>query len=1401
MRHTLPLFITFLIICFQASAQIPAPPTYTGTTTICTGQNTTLTAIGEGGATFAWWDAPTGGNLLSSTSSYTTPTFSASGTYSYYVDQTNNGFVSSRTHVVVTVNLTPVISVSGFPLSMCVGQSSSLTATGADTYQWTPVGLTGTTISVSPVATSTYQVVGNTLGCTSNTASITINVFDITSISDQTICEGASTTLSTSGADTYVWNPGGLTGSSIVVSPSTTTTYTVTGTQSATGCTSTETVTVNVNPTPSLPTVTPNFSITAGETATLTASEPISTTYSWSTNFGNYGSLTGPTVIVKPTTTTTYSVVSTTSLNCPSPPAPVIVTVNQLPEGLGNSAICAGSSTTLTAIGGGPFTWYTAQTGGTPLFTGASYTTPALSTSTSYWVSDAGGPRKEHKVFVFEGATNVAASPASICPGGSTNLSADVVGGQINWYTVPTGGTSIATTFSGDNLPVTPSATTTYYAEGLSGQGTTTFNYTGGLQTWTVPAGVTSIEVDAYGADGGNDWGQGGTGTGGNGGRVRATMNVTPGEVLNIYVGKRGVSQYNGPATFNGGGQGSASGGGASDIRIGGTALTDRVIVAGGGGGAEICCNDFGVGGAGGGLIGGDATGTGTLSQKGKGGSQTSGGGAGYQPSSPGRWGAGGGGSIYASGGGGGWYGGGGASSIRGGGGGSSYTDPSRTHNVIHDQGVRDGHGLVYIRYGSSCIAQRVPVTVTVITDVTAPVADASTLADITDECSVSSLTPPTATDDCAGPITATHNATLPITTQGTTTVTWTYNDGNGNTSTQTQNVIIADVTAPVADAASLANVTDECSVSSLTAPTATDNCVGSITATHNATLPITTQGTTSVMWTYNDGNGNTSTQMQNVVINDVSAPVADIAVLADVTGVCSVTSLNAPTATDNCVGAITATHNATLPITTQGTTVVTWTYDDGNGNISTQTQNVVINDVTAPVADIAVLADVTGVCSVTSLNAPTATDNCAGAITATHNVTLPITAQGTTVVTWTYNDGNGNTSTQTQDVIISDAIAPVPDLATLADVTNECSVTALTPPTATDNCAGSIAATHNATLPITTQGSTTVTWTYNDGNGNTSTQTQTVVIDDVTAPVEDLATLADVTEECSVTALTAPTATDNCSGSITATHNATLPITTQGTTSVTWTYDDGNGNTSTQMQNVIIDDITSPVEDLATLADVEDCFEVTLTAPTASDNCTGAVVGTPDVSFPITAAGTTVVTWTFDDGNGNTSTQTQNAIVNTVDNNVTQTGSLLTADAAGATYQWLDCDNGNAIIVGETNQSYTPTVTGNFAVEITENGCLDTSACYLVDFTGIDDLSSTNLQIYPNPSNDGNITIQYDGTISSVVVYDMLGRVIDIPFESNGGSLDASSLEAGKYIISILSDEGTLNAELIIAK
>jgi cation transporter-like permease len=405
---------------------------------------------------------------------------------------------------------------------------------------------------------------------------------------------------------------------------------------------------------------------------------------------------------------------------------------------------------------------------------------------------------------------------------------------------------------------------------------------------------------------------------------------------------------------------------------------------------------------------------------------------------------------------------------------------------------------------------------------------------------------------------------------------------------------VIHDVTAPAVPV--LADVTGECSATA-TAPTTTDNCSGTITGTTSDAITYSTQGTHVIHWSFDDGNGNISTAIQNVVIHDVTAPA--VPVLADVTGECSATA-TPPTATDNCSGTITGTTSDALTYTTQGTHVIHWSFDDGNGNISTATQNVVIHDVTAPI--VPVLANITGECFATA-TAPTTADNCSGIITGTTSDALTYSTQGTHVIHWSFDDGNGNISTATQNVVIHDVTAPA--VPVLADVTGECSATA-TAPTTTDNCSGTITGTTSDALTYSTQGTHVIHWSFDDGNGNISTAIQNVVIHDVTAPAVPV--LADVTGECSATA-TPPTATDNCSGTITGTTSDALTYTTQGTHVIHWSFDDGNGNISTATQNVVIHDVTAPV--VPVLANVTGECSATATAPTTTDNCSGIITGT----------------------------------------------------------------------------------------------------------------------------------------------------------------------------------------------
>ena len=437
----------------------------------------------------------------------------------------------------------------------------------------------------------------------------------------------------------------------------------------------------------------------------------------------------------------------------------------------------------------------------------------------------------------------------------------------------------------------------------------------------------------------------------------------------------------------------------------------------------------------------------------------------------------------------------------------------------------------------------------------------------------------------------------------GANSVTLTINDDEGNSDNCTATVTVEDDSKPVPNVSNLPTITGQCGAS-VTPPTATDNCAGSITGTTNDPLSYNSQGTFYITWTYDDGNGNSKTQTQTVIVDDTTDPVPDVANLPTIIGQCGA-SVTPPTATDNCAGSITGTTNDPLSYNSQGTFYITWTYDDGNGNSETQTQTVIVDDTTDPVPDVANLPTVTGQCGA-SVTPPTATDNCAGSITGTTNDPLSYNSQGTFYITWTYDDGNGNSETQTQTVIVDDTTDPVPDVANLPTVTGQCGAS-VTPPTATDNCAGSITGTTNDQLSYASQGTYYITWTYDDGNGNSKTQVQTVIVDDTMDPVPDLEVLPTITGQCDAS-VTPPTATDNCSGSITGTTNDPLSYGAQGTYYITWTYDDGNGNSETQVQTVIIEDTTPPViscpGDITKANDSGQCGAVVTFNVSASDNC-----------------------------------------------------------------------------------------------------------------------------------------------------------------------------------------------------
>ena len=388
-------------------------------------------------------------------------------------------------------------------------------------------------------------------------------------------------------------------------------------------------------------------SICPGQSTTLTAQGVVGTAYWFTGGCNTIGQIaTGNSITVSPTVTTTYYVRNFSNNQWSSNCASITVTVGQpaaSPTVTGNLNLCGPGTSILTASGSATYTWFANSNGTNQLSTNATYTTPTINQTTTYYVQ--GGA-------------------AGVPPG------------------------------------------------------TQTFSYTGSIQNWTVPAGVTSLSFTAEGAQGGS--GTAGYGVGGLGGRVQGSLSVTPGQALSIYVGQMPLSNIGG---FNGGGNGANNtygrgGGGATDIRIGGVALANRVVVAAGGGGGGTNCfsANQNSGGVGGGATGGNGY---QCNQQtnyvGFGGTQTAGGiNLGGLGQTGGLGQGGNGGTTYGGGGGGGYYGGGGGS-YGGGGGGSSYVLATVVSNSIVTSGVRTGNGELTISWsGAGCPSLLVPVTITI---------------------------------------------------------------------------------------------------------------------------------------------------------------------------------------------------------------------------------------------------------------------------------------------------------------------------------------------------------------------------------------------------------------------------------------------------------------------------------------------------------------------------------------------------------------------------------------------------------------------------------------------------------------------------------------------------------------
>jgi PKD repeat protein len=602
-------------------------------------------------------------------------------------------------------------------------------------------------------------------------------------------------------------------------------------------------------------------------------------------------------------------------------------------------------------------------------------------------------------------------------------------------------------------------------------------------------------------------------------------------------------------------------------------------------------------------------------------------------------------------------------------------------------------------------------------TDIPNPTPSETTLPDLTAQCAYESQPEaPTATDACGNTLEGTTDATFPITSQGETTITWTYTSANGQVATQTQKIIIEDTSAPTPEAETLTAVAAACEVTELTTPTASDNCGGEVTVTHNATLPITAQGTTTITWTYTDQQGNSSTQTQEVIIKDEAAPVPDLSELSNVIGDCDgkVSSIDAPTATDNCAGEITGTTDVTFPISTIGETEITWTFDDGNGNTSTQVQKIIIPQSKTSTQDTTICAGVhftfpdgtVGTATGQHVSVLTTTLGCDSTITTSLTVVpLPSPSLGGSPVYACIGDELAFDVDETNATFESYKISYLEGSATNGSLNFVFSAEM-----------AAIAATQG--LPVTVEAT----------NAVGCSGTATVYVEDNTM----------INWGIGVTQVSDPSITIS---------NSTYPETADS-----WQWDFGDG--------ITVDDESSPSHTYASNGD----YTITLTV---SNEC-GSEALTTSVSI-LNACNLEVPV-------------------------ISQDGNMLTASSEGVTYEWIDCETGTPI--GGNTKDFLPEESGSYTVKVIEGTCAEQSACF--EFVYDDSIlavwaDESDLSIYPNPAAN-SVTVTFPDALRGNVNIAMLsldGKVMQqLTFikttEQAETTMNVASLDPGIYLLRI---------------
>lgn len=423
------------------------PPVCPGIT-ICSGTQTLLTASGTG--LLQWFNAPTGGALLQNGPNFMTPILSSSTTY--YVQSSSGNCPTARTAVTVTVSPGFSINLSATEDTVCINETTTLSATGGLGYSWSPAsqvvsGSGGTVVVTAPIQTSFSVTATNAAGCTS-TASILVFTHTQPTASifptNPAVCLGDTLMLYSTGGQTFQWNgPGIITPTNhdtIQVTPTVNSNYDLAVTD-LNGCTVNVTSSVIVHALPII-SAGPDVSICHGSAVTLNSTGGVS--YQWSPA-SNLSVASSASPVCTAPVTTTYTLTGWDANGCQQTDD-IQVNVNPLPiANPGSSAsFCSGTGTQLNGSGGISYLW-SPSTGLSNPNVSNPFANPASTTSYSLIVTDNNGcssaPSSPISITVnpLPSAPTVSISgPSTFCSGDSVTLTSSYPNGN-QWSNGSTG--------------------------------------------------------------------------------------------------------------------------------------------------------------------------------------------------------------------------------------------------------------------------------------------------------------------------------------------------------------------------------------------------------------------------------------------------------------------------------------------------------------------------------------------------------------------------------------------------------------------------------------------------------------------------------------------------------------------------------------------------------------------------------------------------------------------------------------------------------------------------------------------------------------------------------------------------------------------------------------------------